>query len=352
MGHVRSSIVASVSLSCVYFIYVHIYRSHKLLQTKVLNDGLPSLVYLYIKCVTRALTRRTGRLHSATAGTRDVTHTVLHRRLETPLLRSFCSAAGYGWDYPDTEYRDVPLCFAEILCRRLLLMVLTDEDFRLSPAGLSCVRQRLKTLQPVDELKKGPFMLQVRVQEYRLVDAGVEVDLGLSATSRTGCPVWESVLTLLSKNEPNKPCRPVANNPHECRPDEPAPDNVKEIEVRVPRTTGLQGVWFSSDFSPYRLLSLSARLFGSRAQTAPALWMLSVCLAEIEKHQGVGVVTAPVIVTAEFKEPLFVPSRVKIRFWEENGDPSAAQDLVFSMQQHGSNAFHLMGLISRRLSNS
>ena len=56
-------------------------------------------------------------------------------RLETPLLRRFCTAAGYGWDYPDTECRDTPLCFPEFLCRRLLLMLLTDRDFRLSPAG-------------------------------------------------------------------------------------------------------------------------------------------------------------------------------------------------------------------------
>lgn len=69
------------------------------------------------------------------------------------------------------------------------------------------MHQSLKTLQPVDELKKGPFMLQVRVLEYRRIDAGVEVDVRLSATSRTGCPVWESVLTLLSPNKLNKASR-------------------------------------------------------------------------------------------------------------------------------------------------
>nr|XP_040051457.1 uncharacterized protein si:ch211-12e13.1 [Gasterosteus aculeatus aculeatus] len=343
MGNVRSSLVASVSVSCVYLIYVHIYCSHKLLQTNVLNERLPSFVYLYVKYVARAATRRTGRLHAATAGKRDVVYTLLGCRLETPLLRRFCGAAGYGRDYPDTEYRDVPMCFPEILFRRLLLVVLTDENFALSPAGLFCVRQSLKTLQPVDELKKGPFVLQVRVQEYRQVDTGVEVDIRLAATSRTGSPVWESVLTLLSKNGAHKPVRSVPKNAHECEPDGP----VKEIEVGVPRTTGLQCVWFFSDFCPYRLLSLSARLFGSRSQTVPSLWMLSVCLAEIEKHKGVGVITAPINVTAEFKEPLFVPSRVKIKFWEKNRDHSPAQDLVFYMQQHGSNTFHLVGLISR-----
>ncbi len=44
-------------------------------------------------------------------------------------------------------------------------------------------------------------MLQVRVLEYRQIDAGVEVDVCLSATARTGCSVWESVLTLLSKDK-------------------------------------------------------------------------------------------------------------------------------------------------------
>lgn len=68
-------------------------------------------------------------------------------------------------------------------------------------AGLLCVRQSLKTHQPVDELKKGPFTLQVQVLEYRKMDGGVEVDVHLSATSRTGSLVWESVMTLLSPNE-------------------------------------------------------------------------------------------------------------------------------------------------------
>lgn len=56
-------------------------------------------------------------------------------RVEDALLRRFCSAAGYGWDYPDSEYRDIPLCFPEFLCGRPLLMLLTHENFRLSPAG-------------------------------------------------------------------------------------------------------------------------------------------------------------------------------------------------------------------------
>ncbi|KAA8592935.1 hypothetical protein FQN60_018390 [Etheostoma spectabile] len=77
--------------------------------------------------------------------------------------------------------------------------------------------------------------------------------------------------------------------------------------------------------------------------------MLSVCLAEIEKHKGVGVITAPINVTAQFGEPLLVPGRVAIKFWEKtkNLSQSPIQGLSFHVQQHGSNISHMMGLISR-----
>lgn len=346
MGNAQSYSAASLAVFSMYFVYVHIYCSYELLKTDVLNnERLPSFVYLYIKYVTKALTRRTGCLYTAATKKRDVVYTVLNCRLETPLLRRFCSAAGYGWDYPDSEYRDVPLCFPEIVCRRLLLMVLTDENFSLSPAGLIRVRQSLKTLQPVDELKKGLFMLQARVLDYRQIDTGVEVDICLSATSRTGCPVWESVLTLMSKTKLHKSSRCLLKNEHECQPDEPVPENMKLVELRVPRTTGLQSVWSFSDYSPYRLLSLPARLIGYRSQSAPSLWMLSVCLAEIEKHKGVGVITAPINITAQFEEPLLVPGKVTIKFWETNEAQSPAQRLSFHMHQRGSNMCHIMGLI-------
>nr|XP_046242254.1 uncharacterized protein si:ch211-12e13.1 isoform X2 [Scatophagus argus] len=317
MGNAQSYMAASLTVCSAYLLYVYIYCSHMLLKTNVLNnERLPSLVYLYIKYLSKVLTGRTGCLYTPATAKCEVVYTVLKCRLETPMLRRFCSAAGYGWDYPDTEYRDIPLCFPQFLCQRLLLMVLTDGNFRLSPAGLVCVHQSLKTLQPVDELKKGLFTLQVRVLEYWQTDAGVEVDVCLSAISRTGCPVWESVLTLLSKNKLRKASRCLMRKENESQPDEPMPENVKQVELRVPRTADLQCVWSFSDFSPCQLLYLPVRLFGCRSHTSPNLWMLSVCLAEIEKHKGVGVITAPINITAQFKEPLPVPDRVTIKFWE------------------------------------
>lgn len=184
---------------------------------------------------------------------------------------------------------------------------------------------------------------QVRVLEHRQVDAGVEVNISLSATARTGQLVWESVLTLLSTYRLQKACTAFSTKDNEH---ESGLQNVKQVELRVPRTTGLQCVW---SFSAYQILALPARLFGYRSPSSPSLWMLSVCLAEIEKHKGVGVITAPINVTVQFLEPLLMPGRVSLKFWGTTKDegPSSAQGLSFHMQQHGSNISHVMGFISR-----
>lgn len=66
-------------------------------------------------------------------------------------------------------------------------------------------------------------------------------------------------------------------------------------------------------------------------------------------HTGVEVIRAPINVTAQFKEPLLVPGKVGIRFWEQPGNvgQSSATDLRFSMEQQGHCMSHVVGLISR-----
>ncbi|KAM9743267.1 uncharacterized protein ACNS7B_010825 [Menidia menidia] len=348
MGNTRSLLAASLSLCSVSLVFFHFYSSHQLLKAKVLSrERLPGFFYLYVKYLFRVVTRSSGRLYPAAApGARAAVYTVRNCRLDAYLLRRFCSVAGYGWDYPDSEHRDVPLCFPEVLCSRLLLMLLTDGDFGLCPAGLRRVRQSLQSLQPVDELKKGPFLLQARVLGYRQAAAGVEVDIRLSAASRSGCPVWESVLTLLSEERPRKAGGCL---PEKGPPDEPAPETEKRVELRVSRTTGTHCVWSFSDYSPHRILALPARVLGFAPPTAPGLWILSVCLVEIEKHKGVGPLTAPVSVSALFQEPLPVLGHVGVRFWEETeavGQPSA-KGLSFCMETPGRSISHIVGRISR-----
>ncbi|CAL8329010.1 unnamed protein product [Arctogadus glacialis] len=342
MGNTQSFVVASFSLSAIYVFYAHVYRSHKALKSTVVNyeDRLPGLGYLFARYLLKALLVTRGSIINKKQT--DLSYTLINCRLENQLLRKFCAAAGYGWDYPDSEYRDVPLCFPEVLCLRLLLMVLTSSHFALNPAGLVRVRQTLRTLQPIDELTKGRFTLHARVLEYRTVSSGAEVDVFMSATSRCGQLVWESTLTLLSRERFHTTLQSLPTDHNEDLPDV-AP--LKRVAMRVPWSTGLCFAWSFSDYSPSPLLSLPARLLGCRDRSSPSLWMLSVCLAEMEKHRGVDAIRPPINLTVQFLEPLLVPGQVIITFWE-TVTKDGGRGLRFQMEQHANSVTYVDGLIS------
>lgn len=76
MGSVYSRVAASLSLCSVYLLYFYIYRPHRLIKSKALSSGsLPGVVYLYFRCVCRAVGRRAGCLYPA-HGADDVKYTV------------------------------------------------------------------------------------------------------------------------------------------------------------------------------------------------------------------------------------------------------------------------------------
>lgn len=60
----------------------------------------------------------------------------------------------------------------------------------------------------------------------------------------------------------------------------------KSLEIRVPLFTGLKSVWAFSDVSLRNFLVLPSRLGIVGCSTVHSLWMVSQCLAEIEKHKG------------------------------------------------------------------
>lgn len=136
------------------------------------------------------------------------------------------------------------------------------------------LRQSVTSLQPVDELKKGPFWLQAAVLGYRQVEEGAEVEVRLSAGSQGAGPVWQSVLTLLSRKRVDvrraEPRRCDALMAAQDRL--PPPEGAVLVELGIPPR-----VWFWSRFwSRFNVLGCSSA----------AEWMLSVCLAEAEKRKG------------------------------------------------------------------
>ncbi|KAJ8262680.1 hypothetical protein COCON_G00151370 [Conger conger] len=290
-----------------------------------------------------ALCKRQGKLYPIKGSAKTVTFTIFNCRIQSRHLRQYCSAFGYGWDYPDSPFRDIPVCYPEVLFSRLLTMVVCSERFRLSPVGLVCVSHTLRTFQPIDELKKGPFSLQAGVMEYKAVERGVEVEIKLTAADRVDQSVWEANVTLLSRDMKQiMSQQPPAQRLLES-------EEVKTVEISVPWSTGLRCAWASCDYSPQHLFTFTAKLLGYSSPIAPSLWMLSKCLAEIEKHKGADAVRAPACMCVWFYQPLFMPGKAVVRFWETAPEATspAHRHYGIRVEKHSGGTPCLVGEISR-----
>lgn len=78
MGGVQSCVFVSISAYSAYFLYVHVYRSHKRLKTEIDYNKLPTLAYLYLRYLSRAVARRKGRLDATNRC--DVSYTIVNCR--------------------------------------------------------------------------------------------------------------------------------------------------------------------------------------------------------------------------------------------------------------------------------
>lgn len=327
----------------VFLLTRSLYRSHVKLRDRCVFNGtdeLPGWLYLLGKIAVRAMLRRQGHQYRRDSTNQASVFTVHNCRLQEKELRHYCAACGYGYDHPDSVHRDIPLCYPEVLFFRLLTMIVCADGFQLSPLGLIHIRQTIRSFQPVDELKKGPFLLQASVQEYRATDMGVEVDVLCEIKNRALQSVWEGTMTCLSRD-----WKQLARRKQHS--DTPEPEEVTRVDLFVPWSTGIRYAFVSSDYNPHHLISLTARLLGYKQPIAHGLWMISRCLCEIEKYRGVKAVQAPVTVKATFKQPLFMPGRASIAFWEDSGagNESTFRRINFRMESE-TGIPHLIGEIA------
>ncbi|XP_051749476.1 uncharacterized protein si:ch211-12e13.1 [Ctenopharyngodon idella] len=338
MDHFSTFIAVVSGVSVVYLFHSVFYTSHISFKTHTVFDSrrhLPGSVYLMTRYVHESLRKKRGQMWKNKDTNDELVFTLINCRYDAVSLRRFCSVSGYGWDYPDSVFRDVPLCYPEFLFTRLLTMIVCSERFKLSPLGLLRVRETLSLTEPVDELKRGTFSLQARVLDYRTVSAGVEVDLTLTA-SRLQQTVWSSTLTLLS---------PKNKFRHEAQPDlEITHDPVSErcISLAVPWSTGVSCAWVFGDLCPLHVFSW----LRFTRPTAHALWMFSRCMAEMEKHNGVEVVRAPLTVSVCYKQPASFPRKFTIRVSKNTTETSSTAS--FSVDDHRTRTLYLSGQIKQQ----
>ncbi|XP_051549030.1 uncharacterized protein si:ch211-12e13.1 isoform X1 [Myxocyprinus asiaticus] len=230
-----STLFAAVSgVTVIYLFHSLFYTSHILFKKQTVFDSkrpLPSSLYLMTRYICESLRKKRGQMRKDRDTNDELVFTLINCRYDAVSLRRFCSVVGYGWDYPDSVFRDIPLCYPELLFSRLLTMIVCSDRFKLCPLGLLGICETLRVPEAVDELKRASFSLQARVLEYRVVDAGVEVDVSLTA-SRDQLTIWSSTLTLLSPKSTYRP---------DVQPDTEVIHGVEA--VRAPLTVSIHYVW-------------------------------------------------------------------------------------------------------------
>ncbi|XP_009299482.1 uncharacterized protein si:ch211-12e13.1 [Danio rerio] len=330
MDRVSTLVAVASGVSVVYLFHSVFYSSHVIFKTQTVFESqthLPASLYLMTRYFYQSLRKKRGQMREDKETNDELVLTLINCRYDGTSLRRFCSVSGYGWDYPDSVFRDLPLCFPEFLFKRLITMIVCSDRFKLCPSGLLVVCETVSLSEAVDELKKGPFSLQASVYEYRTVSSGVEVDLTLRA-SRHQRPVWSSTVTLLSPRSTHTPeAQPDLNITHD-------PASERCISLAVPWSSAVRCAWVFGD------------VFGWWRLTRPAahpLWMLAKCIAEMEKHKGVEVVRAPLTVSVWYKQPVCLPRKVNIRVSENTSETTA----LFSMEEQRTGTLFVSGQIKR-----
>ncbi|KAG9261600.1 hypothetical protein AMEX_G25179 [Astyanax mexicanus] len=341
-------VAAALAVVCAGWVYF--LRGSFCSAVRDFRQPLPGSLRLLSAYIQQRLRRKRGHLKTEKSPG-ELLLTLINCRYEVVSLRRYCSTVGYGWDYPDSTFRDIPLLYPQFLCSRLISMITCSDRFGLSPYGLVCVSERVKLLQPVDELKRGKFSLRVGVAGYRCVSGGVEVDLALSMRTvhqqeeeENG---WSSTITLLSPN---------TTHTHTLQPDTHTADDgvssvksVRSVRVSVPWWAGEGGV------GPGLSALLPSCLQGYGC--TPALWAISRCLAETEKIRGADAVRAPLSLTVCYAQPLRLPKTVTITIKENTGSshssaptPGSApggSDYSFNLEDHSTHTLLLTGHIHR-----
>ncbi|XP_066513898.1 uncharacterized protein [Hoplias malabaricus] len=322
--------VFCVGFVSVYFLYEYLYcKPGSVLEY---NGTPPGTVGLIFSFIMQSVRKKRGKINTDQREKQPLIYTLTNCRYEELSLRRYCSTVGYGWDYPDSTFRDIPLFYPQYLCSPLMSILKCSQLFCLSPYGLACVSERVCLRQPLDELKKGAFSLQVGEREYRKVESGVEVDLSLCLrrdqknVEEEQAEGWSSIITLLS---------PITTYSHMLQSHTDTTDEcVWCVSVLVPWWA--RGV-FSGVFLP---LFFSIGSVGCPA----SLWGVSRCLAETEKVKGADAVRAPLSLTVRYSQPLLLPKTVNIRIFQTE---SSQTHYSFHLEESTTHKLLIAGEIQR-----
>ncbi len=219
----------------------------------------------------------------------------------------------------------LPITFPHVMAGALHLYLMTQQRFPLPLLGLVHIRNEIRQVRPLAADER--FDLSVRIGESRQVRLGIEFDLLTEATIDDAV-VWSEVSTMLHRMPGPKGAttrtQPAAEPLAEYR-SFTAMDDIGRRYARVSR-----------DYNPIHLAPWTAKMFGFKRHIAHGMWSLARCAAMLEQELG----QPPASLTVQFKQPLFLPSKVALKFRRKDGG------IDFALLSARSDKTHLSGALS------
>lgn len=279
-------------------------------MTEILSQ-IPSAQRLFLKAATTVTRRPKGEpaLPPLEVEVRDVAVDAGH-------LAAYAQVCGFA------AIEQLPITFPHVMAGALHLHLLTQAPFPFPLLGLVHVRNEIRQQRPL--LPDERLSLRVRIGESRRVRQGIEFDM-LTDASVEGSSVWTETSTILHRMP--GPKGPAGRSPA------PAAPLADYRSFTAPGDIGRRYAKVGHDYNPIHLAPLAARLFGFKRHIAHGMWSLAHCAALLEAELP----AAPSALSAQFRQPLFLPGRVTLKF-NKSGDA-----IDFALLSSTSDKTHLTG---------
>lgn len=222
----------------------------------------------------------------------------------------------------------LPIPYPQVSAIALQMYLLTRPQFPLPLLGLVHLKNRITQERELnlDEA----FGVQVGITDHRVSDKGLEFDLETLYADASGKTVWTSVATVLYRKKAADSDKPKKLPPAD------AGDGLAEYRsFEAPEHIGRRYGKIAGDNNPIHLYPLTAKLFGFPRHIAHGMWSMARCCALL---QG-GLARPPHELTTQFRQPLFLPARVALRYGEQ-GD-----GFTFKLISRDSDKTHLTGTL-------
>ncbi|MGH8456798.1 MAG: MaoC family dehydratase [Stenotrophobium sp.] len=271
----------------------------------------PSPLSLYAKAAGSARRKPQGAIEIPALSTR-----IENLRANPAQLKGYNAVCGFE------NAETLPVTFPQVMATGLHMFLMIQPAFPLPLLGLVHLRNSITQQRAlrVDEA----YIVNVATGESRTVRAGLEFDI-VTEFSLSEEVLYRAVMTVLHRIPAPKSGKP--------KPEAVDSSFAEYRSFTAPADIGRRYAMVGKDFNPIHLSAASAKLFGFKRAIAHGMWSLARCAALLQEGQS----GEPKELHVQFKQPLFLPGKVALRFRR------GAQGAEFALLASNSDKIHLSG---------